>query len=162
VADRVQQAIDDLDVTVRHVRSVIFELQPVTAGDQSVRRDLLAVATEQTRALGFEPVVRFDGPVDTVVDDKLAEDLANVLREALSNVARHAQATRVEVDVTAANEQIELSVTDNGLGIGESPPAGGRGMRNMRNRAESVGGTVTVVPVLSGQGTHLTWRAPTG
>jgi signal transduction histidine kinase len=161
VAERIQQAVDDLDVTVRHIRSVIFELQPVTASDQSVRRDLLAVATEETRALGFEPVVRFDGPVDSVVDDKLGEDLVNVLREALSNVARHAKATRVEVDVTAANGQVELSVTDNGVGIGESPPSGGRGLRNMRERAERLGGTVTIAGALSGQGTHVTWRAPT-
>jgi signal transduction histidine kinase len=160
VSERIQHAVDDLDVTVRHIRSVIFELQPIAAGQQSVRRDLLTVATEQTRGLGFEPVARFDGPVDTVVDDRVAEDLVNVLREALSNVARHARATRVEIDVLATNDHVEVALTDDGVGIGDNPPARGRGLGNMRERAARRGGSLTLSAAPGGQGTRLVWRVP--
>jgi signal transduction histidine kinase len=160
VAERIQQAVDDLDVTVRHVRSVIFELQPITSSGRSTRRDLLAVATEQARALGFDPIVRFDGPVDTAVDDRLAEHLLNTLREALSNVARHAQATRAEVDVTVANSQVTLNVTDNGIGFDGTAPTEGRGLGNMRQRAEQLGGILKVTPTKHGAGTHVMWQVP--
>ncbi|HEY8524682.1 MAG TPA: GAF domain-containing sensor histidine kinase [Acidimicrobiales bacterium] len=159
-AERIQQAVDDLDETVRHIRSVIFELQPVTASEQSVRRDLLAVAAEQARVLGFEPVVRFDGPVDAAVDDKLADDLLNTVREALTNVARHAQATRATVEISVKDEQIEVVVIDDGVGIDESRPHGGRGLRNMRERAERLGGTFHIGPAVTGSGTQVTWRVP--
>jgi signal transduction histidine kinase len=160
VAERIQQAVDDLDVTVRHIRSVIFELQPITSGDESVRRDLLAVTAEQARALGFDPVIRFDGPVDTAADDLVADCLVNVLREALSNVGRHAQATRAEVDVAVGDGQVRLTVTDDGIGFTGGDHDGGRGMRNMRERAERLGGALTVTSPGAGRGTRLSWCVP--
>ena len=160
VADRLQQAVDDLDITVRHIRSVIFELQPITSSDASVRRDLLAVATEQGRALGFEPVVRFDGPVDTLADDDIADALVNVVREALTNIGRHAHATRAEVGVSALDGQVTLTVTDDGIGVAGDGKAGGRGLRNMRERAERLDGTFTITSPGAGQGTHLSWCVP--
>ena len=87
MAERVQQAVGDLDETVRHVRSVIFELQPVALGGRSVRREVLAVATEQAAGLGFDPVVRFDGPVDAAVGEAMGEHVVCVVRESLANVA---------------------------------------------------------------------------
>ena len=162
VADRLARAVDDLDVTVRHIRSVIFELQPAHHGDRSVRRDLLLVAGEHARPLGFDPDVRFDGPIDTTVDAEVAEDLVNVLSEALSNVARHAGATRVDVEVVAGDDGVRLTLTDDGRGIGVAGgrDGPGRGLRNLRERAERHGGTLEVGPAPSGRGTRLTWSAP--
>jgi signal transduction histidine kinase len=160
VAERVQQAVDDLDVTVRHVRSVIFELQPLTPTGASTRRDLLAIATEQARALGFDPVLRFEGPVDTMAGDELRDDLVNVLREALANVARHAEADRVEVIVAVDDGQLSLEVTDDGVGIPAGASVGGRGVRNMRERAERQGGVVVLSPAPTGSGTRLRWQVP--
>jgi signal transduction histidine kinase len=178
VAERIHQAVDDLDETVRHIRSVIFELQPVTAPGTSVRRELLTVASEQARPLGFDPVVRFDGPVDTAVDGELADHLLNTVREALSNVARHAEAGRVEVDVTVRGSDLVLTVTDDGRGIdpaaldrarhaggrgtGDGPAPGGNGLRNMRERAERLGGTFRAEPVPGGSGTVVEWCIPLG
>jgi len=161
VTGRIQQAVDDLDVTVRHIRSVIFELQPLDVAGRAVRRDVLTVVGEQGRALGFDPVVRFDGPVDAAVDDHVAEHLLNVVREALSNVARHARATRVDLTVIVADDAIELSVTDDGVGLAETEDGQtGHGLRNMRERAQGLGGTFEVAPVDSGPGTRLRWRVP--
>lgn len=160
VADRLQQAVDDLDITVRHIRSVIFELQPITSSQDSTRRDLLAVAAEQARVLGFDPVVHFDGPVDSVADGALSDGLVNVLREALTNVGRHAEATRVEVDVSVRDGQVVLQVSDDGIGFAGEAGPGGRGLRNMRDRAERLGGTLTVTSPGPGQGTCLSWCVP--
>ena len=160
MAERLQQAVDDLDITVRHIRSVIFELQPITSSDASVRRDLLAVAAEQARALGFDPVVRFDGPIDTVADDEVADALVNVMREALTNIGRHAHATRAEVDVSTQDGQVVMDVTDDGIGVAGDGKAGGRGLRNMRDRADRLGGTFTITSPGAGQGAHLSWCVP--
>ena len=161
VVERIDRAVDDLDETVRHIRSVIFELQPLPAADRSTRRELLVVAAEQAGPLGFDPVVRFDGPIDTVVDGKLAEDLVNVLREALSNVARHAGATRVEVEMVVDGGELRLSVTDDGVGMAAAPASiSGRGLHNMRIRAERRGGSLVVEGAPSGRGTALRWCAP--
>ncbi len=161
VVERIDRAVDDLDQTVRHIRSVIFELQPLPAADRSTRREVLTVVAEQAGPLGFDPVVRFDGPVDTAVQEKLAEDVVNVVREALSNVARHAGATRVEVEVVVDDGELRLSVTDDGVGLGSAPAsASGRGLHNLRNRAERHGGSLVVAGTPAGRGTVLRWCVP--
>jgi signal transduction histidine kinase len=163
LAARIQQSVDDLGVTVRQVRSAIFQLQPVTSSSGSVRRAILAVATEQAPTLGFEPVVRFDGPVDTAVDGELADSLLNTVREALSNVARHARAGHVDVEVTVAGGELLLRLADDGVGIAPraAVAAPGQGLANMRERAERLGGTFRTDPAPDG-GTVVTWRVPLG
>ena len=110
-------------------------------------------------SLGFDPVVRFDGPIDTGVDDDVGEHVLAVLREALSNVARHAEATSVEVRVTARDGLLTVTVEDDGRGLTEHGP-GGRGLANMQVRADELGGTLRVGPAPDGAGTCLTWAVP--
>jgi signal transduction histidine kinase len=176
MSDRIRQAVDDLDVTVRHVRSVIFELQPVTFSDHSVRREVLAVASEQAPALGFDPVVRFDGPIDAALGDAMEEHVVNVIRESLANVARHARATKVQIEVLVDGGHIEVTVTDDGVGLRDGTavtgdggprdggstrvPGGGHGLRNLRERAARAGGTFSLGPAPSGRGAQACWRAP--
>ena len=93
VRDRIQQAVDDIDITVRQVRSAIFELHSVDLSGRSLRRDLLGVGKEMASALGFDPMFRLASPIDSLVPDEIAEQLLAVTREALANAARHA-ATR--------------------------------------------------------------------
>jgi signal transduction histidine kinase len=156
VGVRLQRAVDDLDDTIRELRSAIFELNIVRQPGRSVRQDVIDVCAQSARALGFEPVVRFDGPIDNSVDDTVAEHLFAVLREALSNVARHAQATAVSVDINARDERLELVVEDDGTG-GFQPGRGGRGVENMRARAVRLGGSLSIEP-RDGQGTRLAWQ----
>jgi signal transduction histidine kinase len=157
VRERLQQAVDDLDVTVRQIRSAIFELDTRRLPGHSLRRDVLDVAAEAARPLGFEPTVRFDGPVDAAVTDDVAEHLLAVLREALANVARHAEAHHVTVEV-AAGADLVLAVVDDGKG-GAGATAPGVGLRNMAQRARALRGTLEVGPGPAG-GTRVRWGVP--
>jgi signal transduction histidine kinase len=157
---RIESAVDDLDLTVKHIRSAIFSLEASRDRTQGVRERTLALIREAAGALGFDPTVLFDGPVDALVPDALATDLLATLREALSNVARHAGATRVGVELSAGAD-IALRVIDDGCGIGAADDHDGHGLNNMRARAEHLGGTFHVAP-RPGGGTVLEWSAPLG
>jgi len=161
VIERIEQAVEDLDLTVKHIRTAIFGLEHTRAKGEGVRRRVLAMIAEATGSLGFEPRVLFDGPVDSAVRDELADDLLATLREALANVAKHAGASRVEVEVTCAAELV-LRVTDDGRGVeaAAAPTADhGHGLVNLRRRAQRWAGTCTVEPAPD-RGTVLTWRVP--
>ncbi|HET6771901.1 MAG TPA: GAF domain-containing protein [Acidimicrobiales bacterium] len=171
---RIGTAVDDLDVTVKHIRSAIFGLESAAtpAGD-GLRSRLLAMVRESGRVLGFEPRLLLDGPIDTRVGDRLADDLAASLYEALSNVARHARARSVEVSVVVtdgggagddaeaggAGPELSLMVADDGTGPPADAVHGGHGLRNLATRAAAHGGTATLAAREAG-GALLTWRVP--
>lgn len=157
VADRIQSAVDDLDATIREIRSVIFELQAHERGNLSVRVRVLALAAEVTPTLGFDPRVHFDGPIDTIVGPALAEHLLAALRELLSNVSRHARAAAVEIRVRAGLE-VTLTVIDDGAGL-QGARRTGRGIANLAERAESLGGSFTLRPG-DERGTVAVWSVP--
>jgi two-component system, NarL family, sensor histidine kinase DevS len=158
VSARLLSAVDDLDTTVRDVRAAIFELHTVRLPGRSVRQELVQLCAESARALGFEPVIRFDGPIDTAVDDSLADDLFAVTREALTNVAKHAQAKAVEVSLVVRNRALSARITDNGVGFTDES-AVGRGVENMRTRAALLDGTFEIRRLDTG-GTELSWQVP--
>jgi signal transduction histidine kinase len=156
VRDRVNQAVDDLDATIRDIRTAIFELR-APAGN-SLRADLAATVDGAAEALGFRPTMKIDGAVDSSVPDDLRQPILAVLGEALSNVARHAQATAVEVAVEAAPDRFTLRVVDDGIGVPEGRH-GGNGLTNMRRRAADLGGGCTVSRVAP-HGTEVRWSIP--
>ena len=158
VVERLQALVEDLDVTVRHVRSAIFELHTARLPGSSVRQAVLELCAESSRSLGFEPLVYFDGPIDSLVEEQVATHLLAVLQETLSNVARHANATKVEVSLVTADGELDLSVVDDGKGITEGV-TGGRGLDNMRTRAALVNGEVKWGPGPDG-GAAVRWRVP--
>jgi signal transduction histidine kinase len=155
VKQRLETAVVDLDVTIRDIRSTIFELQHSRA--QSLRADIRAVVKEYVPVLGFTPLVRSSGPVDTVVPENLADQLLAVLREALSNVARHAMADAASVEVEATDGRIVLRVTDNGKGLPAERHESG--LRNVRRRATEHGGSVQMLPE-EPHGTRVEWIVP--
>ena len=159
VAGRIQAAVEDLDLTVKHIRTVIFGLETAAArGGARVRDSILTLTGEARGALGFLPEVLFAGPIDTLVDDSAGREMVATLREALSNVARHAAASKVEVSVTAG-EELVLRVADDGRGIAPGRSDGGLGLRNMASRAENLGGRFAVRSE-PGAGTVLEWAVP--
>jgi signal transduction histidine kinase len=155
---RVRGVVDELDTTIREIRSAIYALQtPASGVGVSLRGHLLEAADFATTGLGYAPSVRFDGPVDSVVPPGLAPDLVAVLIEGLSNVARHAKAEHVEVIVTADPAQVSLSIRDDGIGL---PETGRRsGLSNLAERAERHGGSFSALAKPTG-GTEIRWQVP--
>jgi signal transduction histidine kinase len=156
VVERLQSIVEDLDETVRHVRSAIFELHTARLPGDSLRQAVLALCAESSRSLGFEPRVQFDGAVDSSVEKPLAEEVLSVLQEALSNVTRHAAASRVDVSIAATDGELLVTVTDDGRGMTDTV-SGGRGLDNIRARATRFGGDAAWEAVPAG-GTTLCWR----
>lgn len=155
--DRVSRAIDALDETIREIRSAIFGLQfPVQREQPGLRDRILGIVAEMTELLGYPPSLSFAGDLERRVPEEIAGHLLLVLREALSNAARHAHASQVEVTVEAGQDLI-LVVHDNGAGLTGS----GRrsGLANLTQRAAQLGGALHLGPV-GGGGTELRWQVP--
>ncbi|MFF3890107.1 GAF domain-containing protein [Streptomyces sp. NPDC001914] len=157
-AERVVRAVDDLDETIKIIRSTIFGLRTRDgAGEAGLRARAVRVAGEAAQVLGFAPSLRMEGLLDTDVPKEIADHVTAVLSEALTNIARHAHANRVDVLLVTDGREVRLSVTDNGVGI----PAGGRrsGLRNMAERAGQLGGELELGEP-EGGGTMLVWHVP--
>jgi signal transduction histidine kinase len=155
--DRVRAVVDELDITIREIRSAIYALQTPGTQAPGLRTRLLEIADKAADTLGFAPSLRFDGPVDTWVPDALGDHLAAVLREALSNVARHAQATRVDITLAVGGDKVTLEVADDGRGL--SPEGRRSGLVNLADRAAGSGGSFRAQARPEG-GTLLVWSAP--
>ena len=161
LAGRIEQAVTELDETIRQIRSTIFGLEAPRARGHGLKTEILALANEAAASLGFEPKVSLAGPLDGEVPDEVAAHLLASLREALSNVVRHAQATDVVIEVAvAAHGELLATVADDGLGIANGGRVGGRGLANMTRRAETLGGEVAFAGGAGDHGTVVTWRVP--
>jgi signal transduction histidine kinase len=160
LADRIRLRVEDIDRTIRRIRTSIFELRGnmMTAMD-GLRQRILAVATHLTPALGFTPHIAFSGVADVNLGDELTEDVLACVREALTNVAKHADARSVLVDVIVTAGELAVAVVDDGVGPGEVTRSSG--IANLRARAEKWRGSFTVVEGPSG-GTAATWRVQLG
>ena len=158
--ERVDTAVDEIDGTIRDIRTAIFSLHARRVSGASARDEVLATAREAGRALGFEPHVVFAGPVDAATPDDVRAQLVPALREALSNVVKHAQATMASVRVEVDGDDLVMVVADNGVGFGDQTH-GGRGVGNMVERAEAVHGSCRIRPAKDG-GTEVEWRVPVG
>jgi len=154
---RVRRAVDDLDGTIRELRSTIYGLQAPHDQPSSLRALLLQVVDAGVEQLGFTPSLRLDGLLDTIVPVEVSEHLLAALRESLSNAARHASATTVEILVAARDGELLLEVTDNGVGL----PAEGRrsGLANLAARAAALGGGLDLSSE-TGKGTCVRWSVP--
>ena len=159
VTERIDAAVDDLDETIREIRQTIFALhEPMSGPSASCRGRIMQETAQAAALLGFAPSVRLLGPLDTMVDGKTLEHLIAALREALTNAAKHAQASVVEVVAEVDGNQLRLTVADDGVGIDD----GGRrsGVSNIVGRAEELGGSATISRVSDGGGTRVVWQVP--
>ncbi|ONH62102.1 histidine kinase [Frankia sp. CcI49] len=157
-AGRLSTYVDDLDATIREIRSTVFELRGRrSSGGAGVRARLVEIVEEIGEALGFSPRLRVDGPLDSVLSGKTVDHLLAVARESLSNVARHARASRAELSVTVGQGWLRAEVTDDGVGLGDTSRRSG--LDNLRSRAEELGGTFDIAAGPSG-GTRLRWAVP--
>jgi signal transduction histidine kinase len=158
VRDRIRNAVDAMDDTIKDIRASIFALQARgTAKERSLRADIFALTDEMTPVLGFAPTLRLGSGLNARLAPELAGNALAVLREALSNVARHACATKADVTVDADEGYLAITVSDNGRGF---QPGGRRsGLANMTERARALNGDLTVAPGESG-GTSVALRVP--
>ena len=161
-ASQLGGAVSEIDRVITQVRSTIYELG---MGDESrgIRDDIVALVRELNAVVGFEVGLTFEGAVDYSLSGQVLEHMLATLREALTNVGRHAHATRATVLVAVDETSCCLTITDDGVGLTDAEAAGGRGhgLPNLRRRAEKLDGTLTVHDAPGG-GTALTWKVPLG
>ena len=161
---RVERAIDGLDQTIRDIRNFIFGLRPALLDGVDVVEGLAALADEFRVNTMIDVELRAGPTVSApyIGADRMAE-LLSIAREALSNIARHARATRAEltVDPEPTIAGLEIVIADNGTGFDPAAPRGlgHQGLRNMRTRAISIGATL-VVDSHPGAGTRIIVRVP--
>ncbi|MGZ3144119.1 GAF domain-containing protein [Lentzea chajnantorensis] len=154
VAARLRTAVEQLDETVREIRTSIFDLH--STDNTSLRRRLLDLVAGLTESTHLSPAVRMSGTVDNSVPPELAEHVEAVVREAVTNAVRHAEATELTVLVDAGDDVV-ITVQDNGIGI--APDVARSGLRNLAHRAAQFGGTFAV-RAADGGGARVVWRVP--
>jgi signal transduction histidine kinase len=154
--ERLGRLVEDLDQTIKQIRTSIFELRDVHAS-RTLRGAVLDVVREIRPLLTSVPEVEFAGPVETLTDEDMIADAEAVVREALTNVVKHAHAARVRVNFGVRDGQLRVDVIDDGVGIGTLPR--GSGLRNLRSRAERRGGRLEISKRLEG-GTAFSWAIP--
>src|SRR5207237_4766218 len=118
LSSRLEQVVGEIDETIRDIRSTIFGLRSRVDEGVGLRSRILDVASRHSESLGFDPVVHFDGPIDSLVSAEIGEDLLAASNEAIANAARHAQAHHVDVYVSAGPD-LWLRVVDDGQGFSE-------------------------------------------
>ena len=161
-ATQLGSAVAELDRVIAQVRSSIYELG---MGDDSrgIRDDVVNLLHELQPVVGFDVEVAFEGPLETAIGEDLVEHLLATIREALTNVGKHARATRASLHLAVDETWCTLTIADDGVGITGAPTvgSGGLGLPNLRRRAEKLHGTLAVDGA-SGGGTVLTWAVPLG
>lgn len=159
VRERIDQTVLDLDSTVRDIRSTIFGLQDHDEEYRSLRHLTHGLVAEYRSVLGYLPDLRITGPVDTVVDAVTRDHALAVLREGLSNVAQHARSTSTRLEIEVDPTQLVIRLTDDGQGFPDERNESG--LRNVRFRAQQLGGAVRLV-CGEPHGTVLEWKVPLG
>ncbi|GAA1434830.1 two-component system sensor histidine kinase [Microlunatus lacustris] len=157
VSSRLGTTVDQLDETIRSIRSSIFELQATPASGSSFRSRLAAALSELSPVLGFTPTLRIEGPVDTAVRAEVGEVVESVLREAVANIALHAEAGAATVWLATDTRLLTLTVSDDGGGLADGSTLSG--LVPLRERAEELGGHMELGPSPEG-GLLLTWTIP--
>jgi signal transduction histidine kinase len=153
---RIGEAFEKIDETIRQLRKAIFDIE-LTINKEGLHPKVLDLVHELRPVLGIHPQVSFSGPVDKMVTGPMSEEVLAVLREALTNVGKHARANQVVVTI-AAGEELRLVVADDGDGMGPAS-TGGLGLKNLRQRAVRLGGGLELGTSREG-GTRLTWHVP--
>lgn len=161
--ERLSRTVDDLDDTIKIIRSTIFGLRAHggrTKEDSGLRARVSDAVKAAATSFGFTPALRIEGLVDTDVPGGVADHALAVVGEALSNAARHSGARSVDVHLRYAKGELALTVTDDGCGVPDGVTRSG--LKNIEERARALGGTLTLGERPQGGGTQLVWRVPTG
>lgn len=162
VQDGLSDAIDQIDTGIRQLREAIYDLH-IEGRAHDEEDELDAAIKSLSSGLGFTPTLTKRN-VDEL-SPELLRDILAVVREALSNVSKHAHATSAEVSLIVGSDWLTLEIIDNGDGVTKShlnvatEDLTGHGLKNMARRAADLGGTFAVRPGPGG-GTRIVWRVP--
>lgn len=161
-AAKLEAVVDEVDRIISEVRTIVFTLGP--AGRRgALGQELTDVVAQASRVLGFTPGLRLEGPVETLLTDEVRTEMVASMREALGNVARHARASQASVVIAIVDEQVVMTVVDNGIGppADEAKKLGGHGLSNLMSRAAAFGGSCTLEArsPADGPGAVLRWTA---
>lgn len=159
VRDALPEQIDALDQAISEIRTAIFALRQPPQEQVTLRHRIIDLITEFEPLLVHTPRTMFGGTVDLTVRDGLADDVVAVVREALSNIVKHADARHVRVVITARDGEVIVEVTDDGVGV-PADSTRRSGIGNLAERAQARGGTFEIGPVPGG-GTGIRWTATT-
>jgi signal transduction histidine kinase len=156
--DSIRAQVDVIDAAISEIRTVVFALSaPAPGAENSLRHRLLDIVSEAGSNMTAPPRLAFSGPVDLLIRGPLADDVTAVVRESLTNVARHAEAANCEVDVTVDDDELRVRVHDDGVGF--SPGSRSSGTANLAARAENLGGSYSIDGGAE-TGTSVLWRVP--
>jgi signal transduction histidine kinase len=159
LTNRLDSVIANIDGTIRQIRTSIHQLQNAGSTPSDVKSIVLEIADQVSLGLGFDPVVGFEGPVDELTAAAPTDAITAVVREAVSNVARHAQATALEVYIRSDGQRVTVEVSDDGVGLGPNDDPRRSGLNNLQRRADIWGGTLTLT-ANEPHGTRLIWTIP--
>jgi signal transduction histidine kinase len=154
--ERLQSAIDELDDTIRQIRSTIFVInRPRHRGaGATLQAELLDLVEELVTGGGLDVHVEFDGPIDAAVGRHAGDHLLLTVREVVSNAVRRGGLSSLALDVVVDDSGLRLEVVDDGEPPGDVP---GPDVDSLRERARLLGGECTVRP-LPGRGMAVEWR----
>jgi len=157
VRARVEKSIAELDDTTQQMRSLIFELHHASTEPGSVRADLLREVDAARDILGFTPRLVLRGPIEEALPSHVRSALAPALRHAFENVAAHESTTFAEVALVVTDDELALSVTDNGTDVGGATQRAA--MWELESSARQLGGTCSSRTLPDGRCT-TEWRVP--
>ena len=164
---RIEAAVSEIDTGIKEIRTSIYGLHSQQDWGNGVRGEILAIAADMKPVLGFEPQVTMNGPIDAVAENRISAALA-ALREALTNASKHAESDKVDILVEASEDRLTMTITDDGIGFStaalnsqspNAPQLTSNGLRNMRARAEALGG-YSAIESSEGAGTTVEWSVP--
>jgi signal transduction histidine kinase len=157
VSERVNSAIDQLDETIREIRNTIFSLNNPIVGNDEFLRQVLELTNRAAESLGFEPAVSFELDQQVTVPENVCHHVIAVIREGLSNIARHAGAHAASVALSTDDSALNVVIVDDGVGIKDISRSSG--LQNLSSRASSLGGHFHIEVRAIG-GTKLEWTVP--
>jgi signal transduction histidine kinase len=155
VRSRINNVLDELDTTIHEIRTTIFEIDQEQATDATFQSRIGVLTNEVANRLGVRADLKIPTGIDDAIGPHCAHHTVQALREILSNIVRHSEASAVQIQVAVKDNLIEVVVRDNGVGF--TPNLGpGRGLRNLASRARELGGDCTIKSEI-GRGTMVRW-----
>jgi len=157
VRARIEDVLDELEMTIQEIRTTIFEIDQDHFLGQSLEERVTTLSLEIASRLGVQAKVKVASDIDTLVGPRCAQQCLQALREILSNVVRHSSATEVDIKLAIDGALVAVIVRDNGVGFTPNIGSGG-GVRNLSSRARELGGNCSIDSRIGG-GTTVRWTA---